>query len=393
MTVHADPPRAASADPISLAVQFRAIAEIGDDIAWSIDCTDGTPMYISPGVETLLGSRMDEVMQQVGGAPGPLTPLCAGLAQRLQRFAAGDTTRLKLVREFDLPRSDGVSVPVEITSRLLLDVAGRAVVLVGIVRDLSDRRARDTEQRRFASMLNHEFRTPLSTIDGAIQRLEATHHHADEGTRARYRKIGLAADRLIAMLDDYLSPERMSEIGRERSDNTVSPKLVLEEGAALAREAGRHVRISLGPLPAQVRCDPAGLRLAMKILVDNAIQFSTGDTLIELSGTTVPAAAGNAVHSDLELAVSNEGAAIPADEAGLVFNKFFRGRNAQGLPGSGLGLYMARSVIEVHGGAVELAAVAGAGRTTFKIFLPIRDAGKQLASVQPSSDNPVATPG
>jgi len=274
----------------------------------------------------------------------------------------------------------------------LLDGAGRAVVLVGIMRDLSDQRARESEQRRFASMLNHEFRTPLSTIDGAIQRLEATHHHADEGTRARYRKIALAADRLIAMLDDYLSPERMTEIGQQRSDNALSPKLVLEEGAAIARAAGRNAVLALGMLPARVRCDPAGLRLAMKILVDNAIHYSTGDTMITLAGTTVPAAPG-AVVDQLELSVSNEGRGVPVDEADLIFAKFFRGRNARGLPGSGLGLYMARSVVEVHGGSVELASAPGAVLTVFKIILPIRDAGKQLASAQPSSDNRVVTPG
>jgi signal transduction histidine kinase len=195
------------------------------------------------------------------------------------------------------------------------------------------------------------------------------------------------------MLDDYLSPERMLEIGQRRGIDALSPKLVLEEGAAHARAAGRHVNIELGPVPASIRCDPAGLRLAVKILVDNAIQFSSGETMIVLGGATVPAAAGSAVQDNLELSVSSIGAAIPADEAGLVFNKFFRGRNAKGLPGSGLGLYMARSVIEVHGGTIELASAPGSIPTVFKIFLPIRDSGKQLASGKPSSDNHIVTPG
>jgi PAS domain S-box-containing protein len=393
MTVQAVPDPAGPHDAMSPAGQFRAIAEINDDIAWSIDCASGKPIYISPSVETLLGYTVSEVEQQAGGGDGPLAPIRAGLAQRLQRFADGDGTRVKLMRAFDVPRSDGKVIPLEITSRLLLDAAGHAVVLVGVARDLSDRRARESEQRRFASMLNHEFRTPLSTIDGAIQRLEATHHHADEGTRARYRKIALAADRLIAMLDDYLSPERMAELGRQRFDNTLSPKLVLEEGAAQAREAGRHVRLVLGELPARIRCDPAGLRLAIKILVDNAIKFSPGDSTIVLRGATAVAEPGGTFVNQLELSVRNEGAGIPPDEAGLVFDKFFRGRNARGLPGSGLGLYMARSVIEVHGGSVDLVSAPGKSITMFKIFLPIRDAGKQLASMQPSSDNLIVTPG
>jgi PAS domain S-box-containing protein len=393
MPVHTDLHPIQPESAIALAEQFRAIAELGGDIAWSIDCASGQPLYVSPMAETVLGYPMTAVEQQLGGSPGPLAPLCAGLAQRVQRFAEGDATRLHLVREFDVPRADGEEIPLEVTSRLLLDTQGNAAVLVGIARDLSDRRARDKERRRFASMLNHEFRTPLSTIDGAIQRLEATHHHADEATRARYRKIGLAADRLIAMLDDYLSPERMLEIGRKRTADALAPKLVLEEGAAQARAAGRHVNIELGDVPASIRCDPAGLRLAVKILVDNAIQFSKGDSTIVLRGATVPAAAGSTMRSLLELSVSNEGTGIPADEVDLVFNKFFRGRNAQGLPGSGLGLYMARSVIEVHGGTIELTSAAGQAPVVFKIHLPIRDAGKQLASATPSSDNPAVTPG
>jgi PAS domain S-box-containing protein len=393
MTVHTDSCPAAPDSAIAPEVQFRAIAEMGGDIAWSIDCLSAKALYISPVVESVLGYPANEVTEQFSGGAGPLAFLCAGLGQRLQRFAGGDATRLTLVREFEVPRSDGEAVPMEITSRLLLDAEGRAAVLVGVARDMSDRRARDKERRRFASMLNHEFRTPLSTIDGAIQRLEATHHHADEATRARYRKIGLAADRLIAMLDDYLSPERMIEIGQRRNADALSPKLVMEEGAALAREAGRHVQVEVGDVPATVRCDPAGLRLAMKILVDNAIQFSPGDTTIVLRGATIPAAPGSAVAENLELSVTSHGKPIPGDEAGLVFNKFFRGRNAQGLPGSGLGLYMARSVIEVHGGTVELASEPGTTPTLFKILLPIRISGKQLASIKPSSDNPAVTAG
>jgi len=393
MTVQVVSDPAGPADAMSPEGQFRAIAEMNDDIVFSIDCASGQAVYVSASVETLLGYPLDDVKLQAAGGAGPLAPVCVGLAQRLQRFADGDTTRQKLVRAYDVPRADGTLIPLEITSRLLLDSAGRAVVLVGVVRDMSERRARESEQRRFASMLNHEFRTPLSTIDGAIQRLEATHHHADEGTRARYRKIALAADRLIAMLDDYLSPERMAELGRQRTDNSLSPKLVLEEGAARAREAGRHVRLVLGELPARVRCDPAGLRMAINILVDNAIQFSPGDSTIVLRGAAVPAEPGVTFVQQLELSVSNEGAGIPPDEVELVFNKFFRGRNARGLPGSGLGLYMARSVIEAHGGSVDLASAPGKSITMFRISLPIRDAGKQLASVQPSSDNLIVTPG
>jgi PAS domain S-box-containing protein len=187
-----------------LGEQFRVIAEISGDVAFSIDCASGLPRYISPSVEQLLGySPADFHLQLAGERLAPaLQVLCAGLPERLARFAAGDRTRERVVREFDVTHRDGQAVPVEVISTLLADDDGAALALVGVVRDQSARRAREAEQKRFASMLNHEFRTPLSTIDGAIQRLEATNSGADEPTRQRYRKIAVAVDRLIGMLDE-----------------------------------------------------------------------------------------------------------------------------------------------------------------------------------------------
>jgi signal transduction histidine kinase len=268
---------------------------------------------------------------------------------------------------------------VEVTSTLLLDATGRAQALAGIVRDQSAQHARERQQKRFASMLNHEFRTPLSTIDGAIQRLEATNANADEPTLQRYRKIANATDRLIAMLDDYLSPERMAELGRQRQANTVAPRLLLEELVAQVRVAGRPVTLLADELPAQLRGEPAGLRLALKILLENALRYTPAGSALVVLGRR----AGNGV----ELALRDAGAGVPPADLPRIFDKGYRGSNADGLPGSGLGLYMARSVAEVHGGTVEHVAPPEGG-AEFRLWLPAQDApGKGLASSVTSSDN------
>jgi signal transduction histidine kinase len=284
-----------------------------------------------------------------------------------------------VAREFDLLRPDGRKVPVEVISTLMLDVNGQPASLAGLVRDLSARRARALEQKRFASMLNHEFRTPLSTIDGAIQRLEALAGNADEPTRQRYRKIAGATDRLIAMLDEYLSPERMAELGSERPANMVSPRLLLEEVVAQARVAGRKVVFEADHLPASLRCEPAGLRLALKVLLDNALRFSpAGSPLTVL---------GYCVGGGIELALRNEGDGVPTADLPHIFAKGVRGANAAGFPGSGLGLYMARSVVEVHGGSLVHVAPTQGG-AEFRLWLPVQaDRAKGLASSETSSDN------
>jgi len=367
-----------------LAEQFRVIAEIGGDIAFVIDCASGALLYVSPSIEQLLGYSPAEIAAQLGDAGSALAALCAGMPERIRRLRNGDRSRLRLVRETELRGAHGYMVPVEVLSALICDAGGEPVTLVGQVRDLSPRRQREAERKRFASMLNHEFRTPLSTIDGAVQRLEATCQDADEATRQRYRKIAVATDRLIAMLDDYLSPERMAEIGGERKPTAVAPRELLDEAAGLVRAAGRIASVEVGELPDMLRCEPDGMRLALKILVDNAIAFSPETTPILLRGRLAA--------SGIELAVRDHGAGVPLDEQPRIFEKFFRGGNADGLPGSGLGLYMARSIVEVHGGVLSLVSPA-AGGAEFRIWLPVVGAGKALARPQPANDPPAPATG
>ena len=355
-----------------VAEQFRVIAELHGDIAWMVDCASGQMTYVSPSAIALSGYDLAEFRSnvEVDWAGGPLAPLGAGLSERLRRFASGDMSRKRVVRSYDQRLADGRVIPLEITSSIVLGDDGEPVALVGTARDVSQVREKAAEQRKFTSMLNHEFRTPLSTIDGAIQRLEVTGAAADEPTRMRYRKIQAAVDRLTGMLDEYLSPERMDEASATRPAESVSPALLLEEAAAQVRAAGRQAVLDIGELPVQVRCQPSGLRVAIKVMVDNALQYGPSDRPVTLSGQ----------RSDggIELVVRDCGAGIPPGDLVRVFDKRFRGSNAIGF-GSGLGLYMARSVVDVCGGHIFAKNVAPSG-AEFRIWLPARAvAGKSVA--------------
>ena len=363
-----------------LAEQFRTIAELHGDIAWTVDCASGLLTYVSPAAIALSGYDLSEFRSNVEAdwIGGPLAALGAGLQERLRRFAAGDLSRKRLVRSFEQTLTDGRTIPIEVTSSIVVDAAGDAVALVGTVRDISEQREKIAQQRRFTSMLNHEFRTPLSTIDGAIQRLEVTGAEADEPTRARYRKIAAAVDRLIGMMDEYLSPERMDEANATRPADSLSPAALLEEAAEQIRLAGRDVILDIGALPAQVRCQPGGLRVALKVMVDNALQYGAAERPITVSGQWSD--------GGIELVVRDRGAGIPVDDLARVFDKRYRGANATGF-GSGLGLYMARSVIDVCGGHISVQNVAPSG-AEFRIWLPARAiAGKRVAQRVINSDN------
>jgi signal transduction histidine kinase len=171
----------------------------------------------------------------------------------------------------------------------------------------------------------------------------------------------------------------MAELGRQRQEKSVAPRLLLEELVAQARVAGRPVRLQADALPAQLRGEPAGLRLALKILLDNAVRYTPAGSALAVLGRQ----AGHGV----ELALRDAGPGVPPADLPRIFDKGYRGSNTAGLPGSGLGLYMARSVVEVHGGTLEH-VVPPEGGAEFRLWLPVQDSpGKGLASNVTSSDN------
>ena len=362
---------------------FITIAELGGDVAFIVTLPDATMGYLSEGAEALMGFSRAEWSDPASPAAPLLGGLLAGWQLRLARLQAGDASRHQLVREVELSHRNGHKVPLQILSTFTFDSAGAPTALVGSVRDLAQRREHEAGRRRFASMLNHEFRTPLSTIDGAIQRLQATGQDADQATRDRYRKIANAVDQMIGMLEQYLSPDVVAASGTVARADRVNPRRLLEEGAQWVRAGGRQVTLELGNLPDSLRGEAQGLRLALKVLVDNALQYGASEQPIALRGTV----SGELVI----LGVEDGGAGVPAGEEHDVFGKYVRGSNAGAHGGAGLGLYMARSVVEVHGGVVDYQRRAGSGgetTTIFRICLPNRNVtGKEVATAGHNSDN------
>ena len=357
--------------------QFRLLADHSRDAGFLLDGTTLELLYISPAAQRLTGLALPALQEHAAR-------LASDVPARLQRWKNGDATRLTLTREVELAHRDGQLLALEITSTIVPDLAGRAVTVVGSVRDVTqaqqEEAQRGLEQKRFASMLSHEFRTPLATIDGAVQRLVATGGGADEATQKRYVKIQAAVDRLLGMIDDYLSPERMAAIGRERVADGIAPLALLQQAAATV-PASHPVQLHLDEdLPARLRCDVPGMALALKILLDNAVKFSAPGSPILLEGRLAP-------QGGVAFSVLDRGPGVLPDEFPRLFDKGYRGSRAAGHAGAGLGLYMARAVVEVHGGSLQVDNRADGG-AAFSIWLPVSgSAGKSLASAEVSRDN------
>jgi len=236
-----------------------------------------------------------------------------------------------------------------------------------VERALEQERAAYEEQRQFIATVSHELRTPLAVIDATAQNLERdlglTGVPASPKALARLEKIRQASERLSSLFDTYLSNNRLDVLsqGPMPTDTCLQP--LLEDAIAAAQPLGdRHTFIlEKEGMPPGIWSDPDLLRLVLRTLADNAVKYTPPGTTVRLRAMTVP----NGWHID----ISDDGPGIPEDERGRIFERYFRGRSSSGNVGSGLGLALARRLVETLGGTLRLDTESRQG-ATFRIWLP-----------------------
>ncbi|KDB06001.1 multi-sensor signal transduction histidine multi-kinase [Burkholderia sp. lig30] len=232
-----------------------------------------------------------------------------------------------------------------------------------------ERRAQD-EQRQFLATVSHELRTPLAVIDATAQNLNLDDSHIDPMTSARYQKILRATQRLTLLLNDSLHEDGF-ELLRNGCRPTPTRLASLLEDAATAASLlseGHRPEVDAQDLPETFECDSSLLRLVLRTLADNAVKYTPEGTRIVLRGRQV-------LHG-VELAVEDDGPGIDSSDMPHVFERFYRGRNAGRKPGTGLGLSLARRMVEMQDGSLNLDSAPGRGCRAI-IFLPPGAAGRQ----------------
>lgn len=358
--------------------RFRLIAENSGDVVWMIDARTMRFTYVSPSIERQNGYTPAElialhaVLPATPHAGTPMASITPKLQDRIARFIAGDESLRREVVELELPRKNGPGIPVEVVSTLLCDEEHVPTAVIGVCRDISARRAAQEEQKRFMAMVSHEFRTPLATIDGAVQRLQSTASQVDAATHHRFMKIQKAADRLTALLDDYLTLDRIDTAGHGLHLSQASPLALLRDAKASADalSAGHVVEIDTQHAPPGFLCDADRVRLALRVLADNAVKYTLPGSRILLRAT--------GTGDGIAFTVADNGRGIPSNELPQVFDKFFRGLSASQQSGSGLGLHLARSVAEMHGGTLA-AGNRPEGGAQFTFWLPNQSCGTDSA--------------
>jgi PAS domain S-box-containing protein len=217
---------------------------------------------------------------------------------------------------------------------------------------------------RFVSMISHEFRTPLTTIQSAADLLQH-YEWSPEEKQERFQQIHSAVQHMTQLLEEVLVIGK-AEAGKldfrpQRIDlRAFCQKLT----ADIQLAAGSHHTLSFtsqGPVQ-DVWIDQKLLRQILTNLVSNAIKYSPGGGIVQLRLIYDV----DAVHLQIE----DEGIGIPAEDRERVFDAFFRASNVGVVQGTGLGLATVQRCVDLHGGSVAIASELGKG-TTFTVTLPL----------------------
>jgi two-component system OmpR family sensor kinase len=243
---------------------------------------------------------------------------------------------------------------------------------------LEHERRLTAQQRDFVSMTSHEFLTPLTVIDGHAQRLVKMSDRLDSADiTERGASIRSAVQRITDIMDSLLEASRVLDGQAVFHPTEVDPGALLRDACQVHRDATRGVVISedFSPLPATIHGDPKLLFHAFSNLISNAIKYSPPGNPIEVVARQEAAW--------LAVQVRDCGIGIPARDREHLFERYFRGSNATGIAGTGVGLHLVSMVVALHDGEVFVESVEGVG-SRFTVRLPLRDSevGARVTSIR-----------
>jgi PAS domain S-box-containing protein len=266
----------------------------------------------------------------------------------------------------DLVTRDGRRVPVAVSSAPILDPRGEVMGGVDVVRDVSREREIDEVKSSLISTVSHELRTPLTLIHGFAELL-VLRDMPVERRRAAAEEILEASRRLARLIDDLLSVSRM-ESGRLVLDprpldlgglveRTLSPFRAMAARHSIRSEIPAGLPVIWG--------DPDKVEQILTNLVGNAIKYSPagGEVVVSVS----------CEDDEVRVSVRDQGIGMSPRDMGQLFEKFYRvdRDEVRRAGGTGLGLYITKRLVEMHGGRIWAESWTGSG-SEFSFTLPGR---------------------
>ena len=250
--------------------------------------------------------------------------------------------------------------------------AASAVVLGAVLSILAVRRflqrVRLTEVRHdFLTTVSHELRTPMTSIRMLIDTLVADPDLQPDRTRAYLEVVSRETLRLGRLVDDYLTFARLERGGMNYDFQPTAPETVVEAAVRSVEprfaSPGCDFRTEIARELPLIQADAPSLTTALLNLLENAYKYTGADKRILLTVTRSG--------STLCFAVTDNGRGFDPRQRSRIFEKFYRAEGpGSPVTGAGLGLHIVKSIVEAHGGQVEVESTPGEG-SRFAIHIPV----------------------
>lgn len=364
--------------------RYRLISENTQDVIWTLDAASRRFTYVSPSVERMRGYTAKEAVAQPIEAALTLEShrlVTAVMAQHLAAFAAGDATARSWTGPVDQPCKDGSVVQTEVVATALLDEQGRVTEVLGVSRDVTERKRLEEQLRQAQKMeavgqlaggVAHDFNNLLTVIQGHCSLLLAGDQDKENSLES-LKEIEAAAQRASNLTRQLLTFSRRQVMQMKPLDlNDVLGHLLkmlrrlLSEAIALEFQANH----ALPPIVAD-----AGMieQVVMNLSVNARDAMPKGGQLTlrtHLVDLDAQAAAANPEARPgrfVCLSVTDTGCGMDGSTRKRIFEPFFTTKEVG--KGTGLGLATVYGIVKQHQGWTEVASEVGKG-TTFRVFLP-----------------------
>jgi PAS domain S-box-containing protein len=340
--------------------RFRLLVTSVADYAIYLLDPEGRVSSWNVGAEALKGYRADEIIglplstfyteeDRLAGVPeGALAE-----ARAKGRWAA-EGWRL---------RKDGSRFWASVVITSLVSADGQHRGFAKVTRDLTERKQNDEIRSEVLSIIAHDLRAPAGVIQHLLYGLHQDWSTATEADKlAAIDRIGSRTSRMASLADDLFDVSQIDAGRLEVDTKVVDVGPIVDQVAADAPSRRVHVVMATD---AKALGDERRIWQVVTNLVSNAIKFSPSDSPVEVRV--------DRFGDEVVIAVVDHGPGIGADELPKLFERFSRLARTSAVPGTGIGLFIARSLAEAQGGRIEVTSVEGEG-STFKLILPAASA-------------------
>ncbi len=356
----------------------RAIVDNIVDGVVTID-DQGLIETVNPSVERIFGYAQDELIGRNIAMLMP-NPYRSQHDQYLANYL--ETGKKKVIgigREVRGLRKDGSEFPLDLAVSEMR-INGKRM-FTGIVRDISERKETEAKlqqamrevheqkvKEEFIATVSHELRTPLTSIKAALELIEHTNDSVPQETHLLLDIARKNSERVLLLINDILDAAKLEASEMDVSINRIPLRQFLEtainDNQTYASKYNVTFALKECPSTTYVDVDPNRMMQVMGNILSNAAKFSPAGSTVEILAREDD--------RQIRISIRDQGDGIPEEFHNRIFKKFSQAKTNTPQGGTGLGLYIAKSIVDKHNGTLSFETQNGEG-TEFHIDLPKRE--------------------